>query len=106
MFYIELLSRAHLGAAVSMYDLVPGVRRVAHIKLRSQRHTWCAFDVQLVRCLIVTGSSYPNVDCLYFVSTPRLTMINIMVFVNRVGYICYTSCCASYTHALCFVLSL
>ena len=103
MFYIELLSRAHLGAAGSMYDLVPGVRRVAHIKLRSQLHTGCAFDVQLVRCLIVTGNSYPNVDCFYVVSTPRRAMLNIMVSVNRVGYTCHTSCCATYMHALCVV---
>ena len=57
MLYIELPSRAHLGAAVSLFDRVTGFSRVAHIKLLSQLHIWCVFDVQLVRFLTVTGSS-------------------------------------------------
>ena len=102
MLYIELLTRSHLGAAVSMCCLVYGVICVARIKLCGPLHIRYHIFEQLVRCFTVTCISRRGVNVL----TPSLQLAmknNPVTSVNHAVSACYNSCCVHYTHALCLL---
>jgi len=105
MLYIELLTRSHLGAAVSMCCLVYGVICVARIKLCDPLHIRIHIFEHLARCFTVTCIIRRGVNISKILS-PSLQLEmknNPVTSVNHAGSACYSIGCVHYTHALCLL---